>query len=47
MDSEPKSYASPCQVMVDAKEPQFASIKFPALIIAGKEDISASIAGCI
>lgn len=42
----PKSYASHCQVIVDAKEPDLASIKVPALILAGEEDKSAPLEGC-
>ena len=43
---DPKSYASHCQVIVDAKEPDFASIKIPVLILAGDEDKSAPMEGC-
>ena len=43
---DPKSYASHCQVIVDAKEPDFRSIKVPALILAGEEDKSAPLEGC-
>ena len=46
MNQEPKSYASHCQVIVDAKEPDLASIKMPVLIIAGEEDMSAPLEGC-
>ena len=43
---DPKSYASHCQVIVDAKEPDLKSIKIPALILAGEEDKSAPMEGC-
>lgn len=46
MNQEPTSYASHCQVIVDAKEPDLASVKMPVLIIAGDEDKSASLEGC-
>src|ERR1700761_9754200 len=45
MNQDPKSYASHCQVIVDAKQPDFASIKTPALILAGEEDKSAPLEG--
>lgn len=43
---DPKSYASHCQVIVDAKEPDLPSIQIPALILAGDEDKSAPMEGC-
>ena len=46
MNQEPKSYVSHCQVIIDAKEPNLASIKMPVLIIAGEEDMSAPLEGC-
>ena len=33
-------------MIVDAKEPDFKSIKIPALILAGEEDKSAPLEGC-
>ena len=46
MSQEPKSYASHCQVIIDAENPDLASIKMPVLIIAGDEDKSAPLEGC-
>lgn len=48
MGSDPKSYASHCEVIVTMKEeePDWKSIKVPVLILAGEEDGSAPLAGC-
>lgn len=46
MGQDPKAYASHCQVIIDANEPDLASIKMPVLIIAGEEDKSAPLEGC-
>lgn len=46
LSSEPKSYASHCQAIIDAKEPDFAAIKAPVCILAGDEDKSAPLEGC-
>lgn len=46
LNQDPKSYASHCQVIVDALEPDLTSINLPALILAGAEDMSAPLEGC-
>ena len=46
LQSDAKSYASHCQAIVDAKEPDFSAVKAPALILAGREDKSAPLEGC-
>lgn len=46
MGSEPKGYASHCQAIVDAREPNFAAIQAPMCILAGEEDKSAPLEGC-
>ena len=46
MGSDPKSYASHCQAIVDAKEPDFAAVQVPVCILAGDEDKSAPLEGC-
>ena len=46
LNQDPKSYASHCQVIVDAKEPDLQSVTIPALILAGDEDKSAPLEGC-
>ena len=43
---DPKSYASHCRVILEMKEPSFASTRLPALILAGDEDKSAPLEGC-
>jgi pimeloyl-ACP methyl ester carboxylesterase len=45
LQTDPKAYASHCQAIVDAQEPDFAAIKAPALFIAGSEDKSAPLEG--
>lgn len=46
MGSEPKGYASHCQAIVDAREPDFAAVQAPICILAGNEDKSAPLEGC-
>lgn len=46
LGQDAKSYASMCQVILDAKEPRYESIVQPLLIIAGAEDKSAPLNGC-
>ena len=42
-----KSYASHCQVIINAKPPKFDAIQCPGLILAGAEDKSAPLEGCM
>lgn len=46
LGSDPKAYASHCQAIVDAEEPDFAAIQAPVCILAGDEDKSAPLEGC-
>ena len=46
LGSDAKAYASHCQAIVDAKEPDFAAVQAPVLILAGDEDKSAPLEGC-
>ena len=46
LGSDAKAYASHCQAIVDAKEPNFAAVQAPVLILAGDEDKSAPLDGC-
>lgn len=46
LQSDTKSYASHCQAIVDAKEPDFGAVKAASLILAGREDKSAPLEGC-
>ena len=46
MNQDPKSYASHCEVIIEAKEPPFNTIKVPTFIIAGDEDQSTPTEGC-
>jgi pimeloyl-ACP methyl ester carboxylesterase len=46
LGSDPKAYASHCQAIVDAQEPDFAAVKVPVCILAGDEDKSAPLQGC-
>ncbi|GAB7365846.1 hypothetical protein MBLNU230_g7178t1 [Neophaeotheca triangularis] len=43
---DPKAYASHCNVIVNAKEPEYAKIQAPVLVLAGDEDKSAPLEGC-
>lgn len=46
MGSDPKGYASHCQAIIDAEEPDFSAIQAPVCILAGDEDKSAPLEGC-
>jgi len=46
LKQDPKSYAAHCETIVGMKDPGFANIKTPVLILAGDEDRSASMEGC-
>jgi len=46
LGSDPKAYASHCQAIVDAQEPDFAAVQVPVCILAGEEDKSAPLEGC-
>ena len=46
LGSDPKAYASHCQAIVDAQEPDFAAVQVPVRILAGDEDKSAPLDGC-
>ena len=46
LGSDPKAYASHCQAIVDAQEPDFAAVQVPVCILAGDEDKSAPLDGC-
>jgi esterase/lipase len=46
LSSDPKAYASHCQAIVDAQEPDFAAVQAPVCILAGEEDKSAPLEGC-
>jgi pimeloyl-ACP methyl ester carboxylesterase len=46
LGSDPKAYASHCQAIVDAQEPDFAAVQAPVCILAGDEDKSAPLEGC-
>lgn len=43
---DPKAYASHCKVIMEMKDPGFASVKAPTIILAGDEDKSAPMEGC-
>lgn len=46
LGQDPKAYASHCDAIVGMKDPGFASMKTPVLILAGDEDKSAPLEGC-
>ena len=46
LGQDPNSYAAHCRTIINAKEPDYASIKAPVLILAGDEDNSAPVDGC-
>jgi esterase/lipase len=43
----PAGYIAHCKVIVNATKPDYAAIKAPFLIIAGQEDKSAPLDGCV
>lgn len=46
LGQNPAGYIANCRVIVNAKPPNYSSIKIPILILAGEEDKSAPLEGC-
>jgi pimeloyl-ACP methyl ester carboxylesterase len=44
---DPAGYIAHCKVIINAKKPDYAAVKAPFLIIAGQEDKSAPLDGCV
>lgn len=46
LSQRPEGYCSMCKALGDASPPDYAAIEMPTLMVAGKEDKSAPVAGC-
>lgn len=46
LGQDPKGYAALCRAIATAQPADYAAVKAPFMLIAGKEDKSASMEGC-